>query len=491
MLLIHPIQEIPRALPALLAAFVAGNGSGRGLIWIAVALVITLGFAFSRWFTTRYRVTEDRVEVSSGLFRRRVRAVSRDRIRTVDVTARAMHRLLGLARVEIGTGRSDREEGGGVRLDGLTAAQAAPLRAELLHRPRQAPTADIAPGAPAPAAAPEPEIELARLDSSWVRYAPFTLSGVVSVGVVLGFLLNVANEAHFDPENWGPARHLADSLGHAPVVLAAVVLLLLALVAVVVASTVGYALAFWDFRLTRHPGGTLHVTRGLITTRATTIEERRLHGAEVSEPLLLRMVGGARLIAIATGLRVGRGAERGGSMLVPPAPRAEVQRVAAEVIGAAEPVTCALAAHGPRARVRRYTRALAGWALLVVALAVVHWAISGPWWLPVAALALLPIAVALAADRYRNLGHAVAGPRLVAGRGSLVRRRSAVAAEGIIGWNVERSFFQRRAGLATLTATTAAGEQHYDVQDVEIAEALRVAEALLPGLAEPFLERTG
>ena len=492
MLLIHPIQEIPRALPALLAAFVAGNGSGRGLIWIAVALVITLGFAFSRWFTTRYRVTDDRVEVSSGLFRRRVRAVSRDRIRTVDVTARAMHRLLGLARVEIGTGRTDREEGGGVRLDGLTTAQAAPLREELLHRrPRQAPTADAAPGEPAPAAAQEPEIELARLDSGWVRYAPFTLSGVVSVGVVLGFLLNVANEAHFDPENWGPARHLADSLGHAPVVLAALILLLLAIVAVVVASTVGYALAFWDFRLTRHSGGTLHVTRGLLTTRATTIEERRLHGAEVSEPLLLRMVGGARLIAIATGLRVGRGAERGGSLLVPPAPRAEVQRVAAEVIGAEEPVTCALAAHGPRARIRRYTRALAGWALLVAALAVVHWAIGGPWWLPVAALALLPIALALAADRYRNLGHAVAGPRLVAARGSLVRRRSAVASEGIIGWNVERSFFQRRAGLATLTATTAAGEQHYDVQDVEIAEALRVAEALLPGLAEPFLERTG
>jgi putative membrane protein len=499
MLLIHPIQEIPRALPALLAAFVAGNGSGRGLIWIAVAFAITLGFAFSRWFTTRYRVTEDRVEVSSGLFRRRVRAVSRDRIRTVDVTARAMHRLLGLARAEVGTGRSDLNEGGGVRLDGLTAADAAALREELLHRRRAEPTAGQAPsadapaaGAPAPAAAQAPpEIELARLDPSWVRYAPFTLSGVVSVGVVLGFLLNVANEAHFDPQNWGPARHLADRLGHAPVALTALALLLLALMAVVVASTVGYALAFWDFRLTRHPGGTLHVSRGLITTRATTIEERRLHGAEVSEPLLLRMVAGARLIAIATGLRVGRGAERGGSLLVPPAPRAEVRRVAAEVIGAPEPVTCPLAAHGPRARTRRYTRALAGWALLVAALAIVHWAISGPWWLPVAALALLPIAVALAADRYRNLGHAVTGGRLVAGGGSLIRRRAVVAAEGIIGWNVERSFFQRRAGLATLTATTAAGEQHYDVQDVEIGEALGVAEELLPGLAAPFLERAG
>jgi putative membrane protein len=493
MLLIHPIQEIPRALPALFAVFIAGNGGGQGLIWIAVALAITLGLAFSRWFTTRYRVTEDRVEVTSGLFRRRVRAVSRDRIRTVDVTARAMHRLLALARVEIGTGRSDREESGGVRLDGLTATQATALRAELLHRPRQAPPADAAavPGAPAAAVAEEPETELARLDSSWVRFAPFTLSGLVSIGVVLGFLLNVANEAHFDPQNWGPARHLADRLGHAPVALAALALLVLALVAVVVASTVGYALAFWDFRLTRHPGGTLHVTRGLITTRATTIEERRLAGAEISEPLLLRMVAGARLIAIATGLRVGRGAERGGSLLVPPAPRAEVLRVAADVIAAQEPVTCPLTAHGPRARARRHTRALAGWALLVAALAVVHWAISGPWWLPVAALALLPVALLLAADRYRSLGHAVTGGRLVAGRGSLIRRRSAVAAEGIIGWNVGRSFFQRRAGLATLTATTAAGEQHYDVQDVEMGEALRIAEELLPGLAAPFLEPAG
>jgi putative membrane protein len=490
MLLIHPIQEIPRALPALLAAFVAGKGGGQGLIWIAVALVITLGLAFSRWFTTRYRVTEDRVEVGSGLFRRRVRAVSRDRIRTVDVTAHAMHRLLGLARVEIGTGRSDREEGGGVRLDGLTATQAGALRGELLHRPGPADAA-TAPGVPAPTAAEEPETELARLDSSWIRFAPFTLSGLVSIGVVLGFVLNVANEAHFDPQNWGPARHLADRLGHAPVVLAALALLVLALAAVVVASTVGYALAFWDFRLTRHHGGTLHVTRGLITTRATTIEERRLHGAEISEPLLLRLVAGARLVAIATGLRVGRGAERGGSLLVPPAPRAEVLRVAAQVIAADEPVTCPLTAHGPRARARRYTRALTGWALLVAALAIVHWAISGPWWLPVAALALLPTALLLAADRYRGLGHAVAGGRLVAGHGSLIRRRSAVAAEGIIGWNVERSFFQRRAGLATLTATTAAGEQHYDVQDVELGEALRVAEELLPGLSAPFLERAG
>jgi putative membrane protein len=484
MLLIHPVQELPRAVPALLAAFVAGSGSGRGALWSAGALVITMLFAFSRWFTTRYRLTDDRVEVGTGLFQRRVRAVSRDRIRTVDVTARAMHRVLGLVRVDVGTGRSDREGGGAVRLDGLTAAEAAGLREQLLHSREQAPAATA--GEPAPAE--DPETELARLDPGWVRYAPFTLSGVVSVGVAVGFLANLASEAHFDPERSGPLRHLAHQLDRAPVALTAAALTLLWLVAVVVASTVGYALAFWDFRLTRHRGGTLHVSRGLITTRSVTIEERRLHGAELSEPLLLRMVAGARLIAIATGLRVGLGAERGGSLLVPPAARAEVLRVAGEVIGSSTPMTCPLAEHGPRARRRRYARALAGWALLAAALAIVHWAAGGPAWLLAAALVLLPVAAALAADRYRSLGHAIADARLVVRSGSLVRRRCVVSAEGIIGWNLERSFFQRRAGLATLRATTAAGQQHYDVQDVELGEALRVAEELLPGLAGPFLE---
>ena len=47
---------------------------------------------------------------------------------------------------------------------------------------------------------------------------------------------------------------------------------------------------------------------------------------------------------------------------------------------------------------------------------------------------------------------------------------------------------QRRAGLATLVATTAAGHQRYEVQDVEVGEALRIVEAAVPGLLAPFLE---
>ena len=93
----------------------------------------------------------------------------------------------------------------------------------------------------------------------------------------------------------------------------------------------------------------------------------------------------------------------------------------------------------------------------------------------------------LAADRYRSLGHALVDGRLVTRQGSLVRRRSMLTTDGIVGWTLHRSFFQRRAGLATLVATTAAGRQRYAVLDVPLEEAVRVADRALPGLLTPFL----
>jgi putative membrane protein len=485
MLLIHPVQELPRAFPALIGVLAAGRGSGKAGLWALAGVAIPIGLGMVRWLTTRYRVTEDRVEVRQGLLRRRLLAVSRDRVRSVDITSHALHRLLGLTRMTVGTGRSDGPGGGSIRLDGLTADEAETLREALLRRGAPSPGVDATDATDATAA--PPETELARLDPRWVRYAPFTLSGAVAVGAAIGFLANAADEAKVGTNDVGPLRQIAQQLERAPLVLALVAIAAVVLVAVVIASTVGYVLAFWNFRLTRRPGGTLHVTRGLATTRSTTIEERRLHGVEISEPLLLRLVRGARCVAIATGLGA-RGAERGGSLLLPPAPREEAERVGAAVVGSEAPLRCAVSPHGPAARRRRYTRALGAWALLVIAVAVVC-ALAGwhgwPWQV---ALALLPVAVALAADRYRNLGHTVAAASLVARAGSLVRRRDVLSAHGIIGWNVERSFFQRRSDLATLTATTAAGRQHYDVMDVEVGEALRAAEELVPGLLEPFLE---
>lgn len=489
MLVIHPVQVLIQSIPALAGLLIAGTTSGNGPLWGAVGAAAAVGLGLLRWVTTRYRISPEQVQVRRGLLRRRVVSVPRDRIRTVDVTAPPMHRLLGLARVTVGTGRTDRGRSDELRLDALAAPAAAELREELLHRRPARRTAGEAAGPErATTTAPATGTELARLSPRWIGYGPFTLSGLVTVGVVAGFLSRLVNEFHVDPTRYGATREVTARLLHTalPVLVAEVLVVLVVLAAA--AGTAGYVLAFWNFRLSRLPGGTLHITRGLVTTRAVTLEERRLRGVELSEPLLLRAVRGARCVAIATGLRVGRGAERGGSLLLPSAPQAEARRVAIAVLGRSEPFTAPLTPHGPRARRRRYTRALWPCLVVVAALALLWLLVGLPGWVPQVSVVLLVLAALVATDRYRSLGHALIDGTLVTGRGSLVRRRCALPTDGIIGWTVRRSYFQRRAGLATLTATTAGGDQAYPVQDVPVGTATALADAALPGLLAPFLE---
>ena len=98
-----------------------------------------------------------------------------------------------------------------------------------------------------------------------------------------------------------------------------------------------------------------------------------------------------------------------------------------------------------------------------------------PWLL--AGLLALPVAALLAWDRTRSLGHALVAGHLVARSGSVVRRRRILEVDHVIGWNLRATWFQRRAGLTTLVATTAGGNQAVPVLDVPEDEAVRVAHA--------------
>jgi putative membrane protein len=153
---------------------------------------------------------------------------------------------------------------------------------------------------------------------------------------------------------------------------------------------------------------------------------------------------------------------------------------------AAELLTGDLVAHGRAARRRRYVRAVGGAGLLAAA-ALGAWAAGlVPAWTGLGPLVLLPLGAALAADRYASLGHRLAGGWLVTRTGSLIRRRSVLSTEGIIGWRIHQSWFQRRQGLATLAATTAAGRQHYAARDIPVAMALDLATEATTELLRPF-----
>ncbi|HET7015472.1 MAG TPA: PH domain-containing protein [Streptosporangiaceae bacterium] len=509
-LIVRPLTDLVRLVPLLAGLLLLHSGTGGRILWGLLAALAAVVTGLIHWATTRYRITDERVYVRRGLFSTKLLSVARDRIRTVDVTAHLLHRVLGVCRVSIGTGRNDLRPGESFHLDGLTRADAETLRITLLASGASGGLADVAGLADAAGGAgagvgvgvgagvgvasvggqTAPVVvdrDLVRLRLSWLRFAPLTMTGLVVVSVLFGAVIQIINATNVTLTKTGPVKMLVSDFAALDIVQRVLVGSAVAVVFYVVVALIGYVAVYWNFRLTEHGADTVRVTRGLLSLRATTISLNRLCGVEISEPMLLRSARGARCLAITTGLHVGRGAEHEGSVLVPPAPREVARQVTAQLLGIPEEL-CAgpLVRHGPAAFRRRLFRALLAAVVIILGITLAVRARHGPSWVWIGSFSFLPAAVAVAVDRYRNLGHRLEGGWLVTRTGSFARRRNIISTDAIIGWRIHQTWFQRRQGLMTLTATTAAGQQHYSLRDVPVDVGLAVADQATGELLAPF-----
>jgi len=450
-----------------------------GVVVVVGAVVL---YDYLRIRKTWFRVTDEKVELRTGILRRQHRAVHRERIRTVDVHAHPLYRVFGVAKVHIGTGEHAESEGSQLTLDAVSRSFADMLRDDLLTRP--APTVD----SDEPVGEPPPV--LAEFDLGWLRYVPVSIwPGVLGVAAC-GVAWQITDWFGLRDSVLGQAAELIRELSLWTVIPLAVVVVL---VVGLVASLAFGVEAWWNFRLQR-TGDTLQVRRGLLIHRSLSLAEDRLRGVELVEPYGARLLGGGRLEAVATGIRDNKPDQPGEDtkVLLPEAPREIAQRVAAEILREPEsPTTADITGHPRAALRRRLVWAVAAVAvveavLVVIGLTVTSILLHVAW---ISALVLLPGALFVAIENYRNLGHGHTADYLLVRYGVLARRTAALRRSGIIGVTVRQSPFQRRLGLADLTATTGAGSGAFTAYDADAAEALGVAGRVVPELLDPFVVR--
>ncbi|WP_018333563.1 PH domain-containing protein [Actinomycetospora chiangmaiensis] len=459
---------------------------GTGVVLLVVAATIV---EYVRLARTRFRVGPERVELHTGVLVRARQGLTRDRVRTVEVSADPVLRVLGLATVRIGTGQHASTTGRPLELRALRRPEAEALRHDLLERTR----VGVLSGTPvgnAPEAPIPRDATLAVLDPGWIRFAP--LSAVTpALGVAaFGSLLQGSD--------WlGLQQTVLDDTAALALALGAVISLVVGLVVVAVAGTVASLAVFveswWGYRLTRESRtGALHVRRGLFTRRSTTLEEDRLRGVTVVESAVARLVGAARVDAVATGLSHGKRQRSDPRALLPVAPAAVVDRVVAEVLQepAAPTTQVDLLAHPRTARTRRVRRASAVCLVPAVVTAALALAGADGLWFTAAVLAVLGLGAGVGLGRlaYRNLGHGVVGRYVVTRHGVPGRRTVALRRDGILTWTLTRTPFQRRAGLVTLWFTTAAGDGAYGVYDLGVEQAMALAAETLGEQFTPYLD---
>lgn len=478
MLLIGPVRALKElAIPLIITAVGISSRDSASAWWLIPGVIGLLIIGAVPWFTTTFRMTDSQFQLRKGLLNKQQLTAPLDRIRSVDLESSLLHRALGLSKVQIGTGVDDTR----IELNALSESQAHSLRVVLLSHSTAPAALSEEPAQPDQVA----PIELARIDWSWLRFAPFSLGRLVLLAGIFGVVSQFSDDLpFFDLDalgtGWDRVRTFA-----LPAVIA--VGLVSATIAWLVVSIGGYVVQWWNLLLVRD-NGSLRLTAGLFTTRSTSVEEERIRGVELTEPGLLRLVGGAELSALATG--VGEG---GATTLLPPCPREVATQVGEAILDLrdpeeTQPLSVELIQHGTAALRRCYIEGLDIAFTWIVVGAVLVWFDLIPLWVLVAVtLVLTAFGVLIAKSAYANLGHALTPEHLVAGDGMLRRRRIALETEGVIGWVVEQTWFQRRVGLATLVATTAAGSESVKIKDVQHNIAIAIANEVTPGVLTPFL----
>jgi putative membrane protein len=470
-LLAHPTRQSPIALAfiawrfvrrlgfsALLAAivFVTRGGIGIGLgVLAVVAATVLLIFSSLSWWRFTFVAAGDELIVTKGILSVQRVVIPLDRVQSVAIEQRLVHRIVGLVRVAVDTAGSSQTE---FEIDAVDRRHAEALR-RLAADTRN----DLQPvGAHHGAADSEvAEVVVRRSvrDLLLVGLTSAPWAGLVVFAPLLAFGDELGQLG-----GWieGVSDRVGDvgdrSLGSLVLVVFGVILVVTVLGAVL--QIAREILTNWDLTLVRTASG-LRRTAGLLSTTSRSSTVRRIQSITTDDTPPQRWLGFSH-----ARLRV-----FGDNDLSLPGVRPdELARLRALVFGAAAPPVL-------DRMISRWSvfRAVRNAAILTVVAAIALWFAVGSW----AALSLLavPVQWAIARHRWRRRRWGLADGRLAESYELLHRHTAEVPIVKAQFVTVSQSFFERRKGLATVRLQSADG--HLAVPMIAVSDAFAVRDLVL------------
>lgn len=255
-------------------------------------LLVLVAIFYMSWRFHTFRITDDDVEVRSGILFRTQRRAPLDRVQGVNLTRPMIARLLGMAKLEVVGAGADAN----VKLEYLSTSNAEAVRADILRLASGRRLADAsATAASHPGAPSRPDGRLAALGHTVGREITGLIEGPEAPVDVPESVVNI-------PVGRLVASHVVS-------------MSTLALVAAIVAVAVGVSMgvtwllfamvptligfgAYWIRSIVRSlrysiaptPDG-VRITFGLLTTVTEIVPPGRVHALEVTQPILWRPAG--------------------------------------------------------------------------------------------------------------------------------------------------------------------------------------------------------
>lgn len=490
----NPLSVLAEALKmasglVTLAAFVHAPdffaGDLDALVKLALAAAAIFGacllLSLAIWRARTWELTSEGVRLRWGLgwgpFSRRSLTIPYEHIHTVSMNSSLLDRIFGLLTLDLDTGAAA-SEGDASRISGLRANEANVLRAELFRRRRAAgPVGEGEKDEAAPAAnSTERPLATFSLEGRELALAAASQMNAGSQALALVVLLvNGVNQLI----EWG----LLDVVGRGDELVAGIspVIVPVVLAFLAAALLLGAVVSF-GVNLVRYAGYRVErfedrvvVEHGLLSRSSRALATGRVQYVAVRQGIIRQLIGYAEVTAQVVAAPGEKDGEPSGSVLLHPFIRVdEVDAFLAEVLPDYAGVLglARLGRLGPVARRRAVVRAVVWWPFATAIFFGAHWLFGFSGLLESAGWLLRPVLVAagmlsaallvgLVADALRAWGAARYGRanhELVLVTGGLTRLTVIAPRARLQRMEVRVSPFQRRAGVATLSVRTAAGD---------------------------------
>ncbi|MDB2260791.1 MULTISPECIES: PH domain-containing protein [Halorubrum] len=484
-----PYRALQKAAGTAVALFVIVNSGGFGLPLAvgggAAILLVTFAYEVAYYRRFEYVLTEDTLDISSGVISRREREIPYRRIQNVDVSRGVIQRAIGVAAVDLETAGGSSTEGS-IRF--VTPDEATRLQREVQRRKSGRASRDDdaeASGTDADAVDPGGDDAFGPDEEVLFAISPGELAMVGALsfdGRLIGLLAFLSSGSFpvlssFLPETSAAALTATAIVGVAALFIAS--------------WLIGAGVAFsnyYGFRLSR-AGDELRYERGLFRRYSGSIPTEKIQALRITDNPAKRALGYASLSIETAGYAPGQGSESGNQSAVPIAATDRVYRLAHEVESFGTPEF-----NRPPKRIRwryviRYTLIVG--VLTGIAYGV-NWYVSPsiPWYGAAALLLAVPPAAHL---KWKHRGYWVGEDHLLTRNGFWSRTVAVVPYYRIQNVIDSRTVFQRRWGVATIVADTAGtgsltGSDAAAV-DFEVGEAEALKQTLTERLATAVAAR--
>ncbi len=487
---LHPLSVAYRTLQQILSIgflvflFFFGGAATEGLsalvgiaLTVFVALVAILGWQVAYYRRFEYELTGDTFDIRSGVISRRNREIPLRRVQNVDVTENVLHRLIGIAQVNIETAGGNVSEAS-LRYVGADVARE--IQRDVRRRKRalsDEETPDI-----------EEDVEEGERGRKLYEISGRELLLLSTFSIdfrLVAFAFFILS--FVPPERFEAIEGVSVSVSALPVVV-------LGLIVAFILWIIGFGTSFsryYGFVLTRIDD-TLGYERGLFNRYSGSIPINKIQTFTLYENVLKRRFSYSTLGVETAGYSPTQSRQHGSETAVPFAKKERVMNLAVEIDDVEIPEFTLPPKRSRRRYAFRYSLVLG---VLAVLLYVADTVVSPPdWYLPLLALPLAPVAAHL---KWRNRGYYL-GDDYVATRNGFWNRTSVILPYYRVQNVIESStILQRRWRLATVTIDTAgsSGLRSDDARAVDVgfedAEVIReeVRDKLQESLAERRAER--